>query len=121
MILVWAMAHLTTEGDELVLRLSRCERIGALHGDIRVPLAAVEKAYTSPRPFDELRGTRAPGTGIPRVIALGTWRRRGGPRDFAALYRGRPGVIVCLRGAPYERLLVSANDPDAVAAAIGRG
>lgn len=111
------MATLTVESDELVLRLSPRERLGAFHGDIRVPLSDVEDVYVSDDPFRELQGLRAPGTGLPRVIALGTWRHRDG-KDFAALYRNKPAVIVRLREAPFRRLLVSADDADAVAAAI---
>ena len=115
-ILLW-MASLVAEDGDLRVRLSRREKLGALHGDIRVPLDAVEDLHVSHRPFSELRGTRAPGTGIPRVIALGTWRYRGG-KDCAALYRGKPAVIVRLRDAPFQRLLIAADDADAVAAAL---
>lgn len=111
------MATLTVENDELVLRLSPRERLGAFHGDIRVPLSDVEDVYVSHDPLRELQGLRAPGTGLPRVIALGTWRHRDG-KDFAALYRKKPAVIVRLREAPFRRLLVSADDADAIAAAI---
>lgn len=111
------MATLSAENGELVLRLSRREKLGAFHGDIRVPLSSVQDVRVSRRPFAEVRGTRAPGTGMPRVIALGTWRDRKG-KEFVALYRGKPGVIVDLRDAPYRRLIVAADDPEAVAAAI---
>jgi hypothetical protein len=63
----------------------------------------------STTPFRDLRGIRAPGTGLPGVIALGTWRYRGG-KDFAALYRGGPALVIELDGAEYRRLLVSAHD-----------
>ncbi len=111
------MATLRREGDELVLRLNDLEKTGALSGDVRVPFAAVRGVHVTSSPFRELRGLRAPGTGIPGVIALGTWRRRGG-KDFAALYRGGPAVIVDLAGAPYGRLLVSAHDADSVAESL---
>jgi hypothetical protein len=65
----------------------------------------------------ELRGMRAPGTGVPGQVALGTWRHRRG-KDFVALYRGRPAVIVRLRGAPFQRLLVADDDADAVVAGL---
>jgi hypothetical protein len=111
------MARLIVDADELVVRLTRWEKAGALHGDVRVPLAGVQDVAVSAQPFGELRGLRAPGTGLPAVIALGTWRYAGG-RDFVALYRRRPAVIVGLRDARYQRLLVSAEDAGAVAAAI---
>lgn len=112
------MATLAVTGDELVVALSGWEKAGALHGDIRVPLTGVAGARVSTQPFADLRGVRAPGTGLPRVIALGTWRHRDG-KDFAALYRHRPAVIVELRDGPFARLLVSVDDPGAVARAIG--
>ncbi len=80
----------------------------------------MEDLYVSRRPFGELRGVRAPGTGVPGRIALGTWRYRGG-KDFAALYGGKPAVIVHLRDAPFRRLLVSADDAEPLAAAIAGG
>ncbi len=83
------MARLMREDRDLVLRLSPIEKLGGLHGDIRVPLEAVQDVSVRRQPFGELRGIRAPGTGLPRRIALGTWRYRGG-KDFAALYRGSP-------------------------------
>jgi hypothetical protein len=111
------MATLGVQGRELVLRLSRAEKLGALHGDVRVALRSVEDLRISRRPFGDLHGTRAPGTGIPRLIALGTWRFRGG-KDFAALYRGKEAVIVDMRGAEFQRLLVATDDPDEVLASI---
>ena len=72
----------SVENGALNLRLSRPEKLGALHGDVRVACDAVEDLYVSRRPFGELRGVRAPGTGVPGRIALGTWRYRG-DKDFA--------------------------------------
>ena len=112
------MAALVTDNDDLVLALSRREKLGALHGDIRVPLSAVEEVTVTDKPFGELQGQRAPGTGIPRVIALGTWRKRKGEKGFAAVYRSKPGVLVRLRDSEFAWLCVSADDPEGVAARI---
>lgn len=111
------MATLTIQDGELVVALSRWEKAGAVHGDVRVPLHSVEDVSVSAQPFGELRGLRAPGAGWPRAIALGTWRYRGG-KDFAALYRRRPAVIVRLRDAEFGRLLIAADDAETVAARI---
>lgn len=111
------MATLHCEADELVLRLSPREKLGALHGDVRGPLKSVRDVAVSDTPFHALRGLRAPGTALPRRIALGTWRYRGG-KDFAALDRGKSAVIVSLQDAPFGRLLVSADDAEDVAAHI---
>lgn len=98
--------------------LSQKERIAALRGDVSAALGEVADVRVSAHPFGELRGIRAPGTGVPGIIALGTWRHRGG-KDFVAIYRGRPAVVVELRpGSEFERLIVAAEDPDRTIEAI---
>jgi hypothetical protein len=112
------MATLDVEGDRLVLRLSALERLGGMvGGDIDVPLSAVTAVRVAPDPSRELRGIRSPGTGWPGVIALGH-RRGTGIHDFAAVYHNRPSVVVELEGQRYDRLVVSCDDPEAVAAGI---
>jgi hypothetical protein len=111
------VATLRREGAEIVLKLNDLEKAGAFHGDVRVPASAVREVRVTTTPFRELRGVRAPGTGFPGAIALGTWRHRAG-KDFAALYRGGPAVVVELEGVDFGRLLVSAHDAADVAAAL---
>ena len=113
------MAMLRRVGDELVVTLNDLEKAGALRGDVHVPASALRSVRVSARPFAELQGLRAPGTGIPGVIALGTWRSKGG-KVFAAVYRGGPAVVVELEGAEFRRLIVSAHDAETVAASLLR-
>jgi hypothetical protein len=37
------MAELLVDGGELVLHLSATEKVGAVHGDLRVPLSSVRQ------------------------------------------------------------------------------
>jgi hypothetical protein len=114
------MARLDVAGDELVLHLSVLERLGGfVRGDARIPLTAVRRARAVADPWAELRGIRSPGTGWPRRIALGTWRFGGG-KDFAAVYRRGPAVVVDLIGVDFARLIVSTPDAEAVAQEIDR-
>ena len=106
------MATLQIERDELVLRLSSMEKLGAFRGDIRVPVSSVREVRTTENPWKELRGIRAPGTGFPWVISLCT-RRGGFGKDFAAVYGKRPAVVVELEGAPFQRLVVTDDDAEA--------
>jgi hypothetical protein len=68
------MALLVREGDVLRLELSFWEKIGAFHSSPHAPLSALESVtyYKSPWSMSVLRGVRAPGTGFPFVILLGT-------------------------------------------------
>jgi hypothetical protein len=109
------MAMLSRIGDEIVVTLNDLEKTGALRGDVHVPASAVRSVRVSTSPFRDLQGLRAPGTGIPGLIALGTWRTKGSGKDFAVVYRGGPAVVVELEGAEFRRLIVSAHDAVAVA------
>lgn len=111
------MARFDLDGADLVVRLSALERLGAMRGDVRIPLAAIRNVRVSDRPWSELRGIRAPGTGIPGVISLCTRRGRG-VVDFAAVYRGRQAVVVDAENTAFNRLVVSCSDAPNVAERI---
>jgi hypothetical protein len=113
------MAAVQIVDGMLEVRLGFWERIGAVHGNIAVPLSAVRAAYIVDRPFAALRGIRWPGTGIPGVVALGTWRWGGG-RDFVALFGRQRAVEIELAGCEFDRLLIGAPDPESVIGAISR-
>lgn len=107
------MPALETDGDALVVRLSRAEQLLAFRGDVRFPLSAITSVDVEPDPFGALRGIRAPGTGWPGVIAYGV-RRYAGGRDFAAVRSKRPALRIDLDdSAPFARLLISIKDPQA--------
>ncbi len=111
------MAELVVDGDSLVLHLRPMERAEGMHSDIRVPLSAVRAVRAVDDPWPELRGIRAPGTGLPNVIAVGT-RRGGFGKDFAAVHGKGPAIVVDLVGAEYGRLVLTTDDAAARAKAV---
>jgi hypothetical protein len=111
------VAELVIDGSDLVVRLSPLEKLGAFRGNVRVPVSAVRAVRVSAPAWSELRGIRAPGTGWPGAIALGT-RRGGFGRDFAAVSRDRAAVVVELEDAPFGRLVICTPDAEATAARI---
>jgi hypothetical protein len=111
------MAELQIEELELVLHLSSVEKMEGLHGDVRVPLSSVTGARSVDDLWQELRGMRAPGTGVPGTLAVGTWRGGFG-KDFAVVHGHGPGVVVEVSGEEYARLLVSMADAEPIATHI---
>jgi hypothetical protein len=111
------MAKLIVDGPDLVVQLSSLEKLGALRGDVRVPLTTVRSAEVEPNPWGSLRGMRI-GTGIPGVIALGI-RRFAHGQDFTAVEGSKPAIRVELsQESPFSRLVVSVTDPDSTLAEI---
>jgi hypothetical protein len=112
----WTVASLEVESDQLVIRLSAVEQAAALRREVRVPLASVSAVCAEPDPWGALRGIRAPGTGIPGVVAYGVRRVTGGAPDFAAIHGCGSAVRVDLTpGAPFGRLVVTVEDAERVA------
>jgi len=105
------VAEITVDETHVHVLLAPLEKAGALHGDLSIPRRDVTLARSTDQPFAELRGIRAPGTGIPRVLALGTWRGRHG-RDFIAIRRGDPEAVVLELepGAGFSRVVVGVAD-----------
>jgi hypothetical protein len=106
------MATVKVVGDELVLELSFWERVGALHSSPRVSLNAVTKVEFIDNLWSNkvLRGVRAPGTGIPYKVLLGTMRGREF-RDFTAIKGRGAGVEICLNEGPFERWIFTLRQP----------
>jgi len=115
------MSEIRIQGDDVVVQLGLLEKLGAMHGVVRIPRSAVTAVRVVEQPFAEIKGFRFPGTGMPGVIALGTWRRKGA-RDFVCVYRGQRGVVIDVdpRAAPFQRVIVSNKDPDSIRNLLGR-
>jgi len=111
------VATLAVVGENLVVQMSWFERLEACHSDVSVKRSAVRDVRVVDSAWPELRGIRAPGTGIPGVVAVGT-RRGGFGRDFAVVHGKGPAVVVELEGEKYERLVVTAQDARGVAATV---
>jgi hypothetical protein len=111
--IIESLAEISAQSDELCVSLSRQERLMAFHGDVRIPLASVQRVSLEPDPWGALRGIRAPGTGIPGVVAYGVRRMTGERPDFAAVHGKEPAVRVWLdQRSPFAQLLVTVSDAE---------
>jgi hypothetical protein len=112
------MATVTVDGPDLVVRLSWKEKLGAVHGDVRVPVSSVQAATVELTPWNLIRGVKFAGTGIPGRTALGVRQSREG-KDFTAVHPDQPAVRIDLdEKSPYSRLIVSVPNPEDTVAAV---
>lgn len=114
------MATLMRDGDTLVLQLTALEKAEGIHGDLRMPWAAVQSVAILEDAIHAVHGFRAPGTGIPGIVAVGTFRAREGTTFAVVHHQTRRGVQVTLKGAPFDTLIVGVADPESVVRALGR-
>ena len=101
---------LTIEGEHLTYKLSLLESIGAFGGSPTSKIKNLKSIHldTSPWTAKVLRGIRAPGTGFPYVIMLGTMRHRKG-KDFCVVYKKNPVLILEFENEKYKRWVIPAN------------
>jgi hypothetical protein len=102
------VASVIKKDGRLVLDLTNLEKLGAFHGNPSIEESALVRKYEIENVWNahDLRGIRAPGTGIPFVIMLGTLRYRGG-KDFCAIYKRQPVTIYEFNSGPYKRWIVT--------------
>ena len=102
------MAKIVEVGSELILQLSWREKIFACHGNPRAKASdlVLTTEETNPWSAEVLRGVRAPGTGIPYVVLLGTMRFKGG-KDFTAIYKRGPVKVYEFSAGEFKRWIVS--------------
>jgi hypothetical protein len=113
------MSTIEVGDDAFRVRLSRFERLLALHGDLVVPWTAVTAVEVVPDAYAAVAGLRAPGLGLPGLRLLGTWRTSRGP-GFVDVTGHLPGVRLALRDQPFVSVLVSTADADALATLVTR-
>jgi hypothetical protein len=102
------VARVIDDGEFFTLKLSMLEKVGALHGNIKTAKANLIDITNAENPWQStvLRGIRAPGTGIPYVILLGTMRYKK-KKDFTAIYRRGPVEIYTFKDCEFERWIIS--------------
>ena len=105
------MALIERFGSYVILGLSPKEKFFALHSSPQVKYSEI----ISIKPVDKvwnkkiIRGIRAPGTGIPYMVALGTWRKRKG-KNFLAVYRRRPGYVFTFGGGDFNQWIITPDN-----------
>ena len=101
-------------GDRLTYELSALEKVGALASSPSADIANLISVTREENPWSTrvLRGIRAPGTGFPYVIMLGTmWHRKG--RDFCVVYKKRSVLILEFKNEKFKRWVIPATDQNA--------
>ena len=114
------MADLLLQPDCLSVRLGGWERFGTFQGNFDIPWDDIIHAEAVSDMWPRVRGWRWPGIGIPHVILVGRMRYRGG-RDFCALIGTKPGIVLELTNAPYERILATAPNAPQIVRRVTQG
>lgn len=107
------MAHFERFGSYVILALTPKEKLFALHASPQAKFSDVISVRKVKRIWSRkiMKGVRAPGTGFPRVVALGTWRYLRG-KNFVAVYRKRPGYVVTFNSGAFKQWVVTPDNTE---------
>jgi hypothetical protein len=113
---------LLIQGNEIKYQLSFLESLMAL---AKSPTANLDnlveiKGFENPWSSQVLRGVRAPGTGFPFLILIGTMRYRRG-RDFTVIYKREPVWVLEFKNEKYQRWIFTAEGNEAVVERLRKG
>lgn len=111
------MSAVSFDSSLLTIELTPAEKLAGLHGDVTVPLTAITDIEVVPDALAAAHGLRAPGTHLPGVRKVGTWRTTHGA-EFVVAGRGQAGVRLTLTGQKLASVLVGDDDADALAERI---
>ncbi|GAA1923680.1 hypothetical protein GCM10009775_15050 [Microbacterium aoyamense] len=102
------MVTLLLDSTQLEVVLSGSEKALAFRkGNVAIERSTIAKVQLTDDAWTWLRGVRSPGTHIPGVLAMGTWRSTGAT-DFAIIRRHRPAVVIDLDGHPeFQRIVLT--------------
>lgn len=109
------MAQIVLTPTHLELKLSKAERIFALHGDLSIPAALVRGAEVGSADVWKTLGLRIPGTGVPMFLFYGSYWRGGktGGWTFALWRSNKQSVVINLaagKGNRFKRLVIATDD-----------
>jgi hypothetical protein len=114
------MAKITIKNDRLQVSIGAFEAVQALQCTFSVPLTSVLGATEDPNFIRAgSLGVRAPGTGLPGVVARGTFRKSG-DRTLSLWSRNQEVVVIQLSDHKWDGLVVGCEDAKSLVALINR-
>lgn len=105
------MAKVVRVGNQVKLFLSFWEKLGGCHLEPIMEISEIASIEYVNDPWNPkiMRGVRAPGTGFPYRIMLGTLRNFRGWKAFCAIYMRKPAVIISFKSGPFNSWIVTAE------------
>jgi hypothetical protein len=110
------MAHLLITDDAVTIYMSRGERFEAAHADQTFPRSAISGVRAVPDCIAEVHGLKWAGTELPGI-------RVGSFHDdervtFAVCHGHNPGIVIDLANTRYDKVVLTAANPQKVAARL---
>lgn len=114
------MAKVSVQAKHLLIEFGPFEKIGSLSRGIKVPLKDIQSISTSANLDMGILGLRVGGTGVPRMIALGNFRKKG-KWIFCSWRKGQQVVILDVAHQRFQKLVIGCDDAESLAKELNSG
>lgn len=114
------MAQVAVENNAVTIDLSTMDKIWAVHGGLKIPLAHIKSARVEDENGWDYWWRKVAGTAAPGVKTAGTFFANGG-LSFLDFETGRSCIVLETEHETYKTIIIqSGDDPDRIAAEINR-
>lgn len=103
------MAKVEIKNNKLYVELSLFEKIRAVTNSFELEFAQIRGVTDDPNYIKSGLGFRAPGTGLPGVVAEGTFYKNG-VKKLSLWRRGQETVVLELQNSKWDRLILGCAD-----------
>jgi len=114
------MAQVAVENNAVTIDLSTMDKIWAVHGGLKIPLAHIKSARVEDENGWDYWWRKVAGTTAPGLKTAGTFFANGG-LAFLDFETGRSCIVLETEHETYKTIIIqSGDDPDRIAAEINR-
>lgn len=115
-----SVARLAIIGNALQIELGFWERLGSLSKNQKIKLSDIQNVEAVEDVKMRIFGNRVVGTGLPKVVVLGHFRKDK-KRMMVYWVRGQQAVVIALKSGPYQRMIIGCSDAKALAKELTLG
>jgi hypothetical protein len=105
------MVTITSENDDLVIRVLGLHQLWAFKKEIRFKRSNLISVYQNIEEIKWVKGIRFPGTHLPFVIVAGTYFPFGSGKEFWDVCNKNNALILNLQNEYYQRIIVEVENP----------
>jgi hypothetical protein len=116
--IICRVANLVISDESVTIQLSFAEKAEALHGDLTFLRSAIAGVRVVSSCLDDVPGFKLVGAGVPGTLKVGTWAGGDSGHTFAACHGNGPGLVIDLTGEHYDRIVLSHDNPELLAAQL---
>jgi len=114
------VANLSITNDSICIELGFWESLGSFSSSAEIKLSEIAHIEAIEEVKMKIFGFRMVGTGLPRLVVLGHFRKDG-KKMMVYWVRGQQAVVIDLKSGPYQKMIIGCTNAKALAKELSLG